>query len=120
MPAEAGCARHHRRFVTNTDDNRGDQFRRSSRPDMGHPTRRQLWVVEDELEDSEAIPATGATAGIPGVWTPDGSTPPADQPSVGGVTASPDTPWTTGQFMACANGDPVTWSGTDWVGGFAP
>jgi hypothetical protein len=70
-----------------------------------------------------AVPATGATAGIPGTWTPPGCTPPASASGAGGVTASPATPWTTGQFMqgtlAGAAGR-MTWSGTGWVGGVAP
>lgn len=69
------------------------------------------------------VPATGATAGAPGVWTPPGSTPPASVSGAGGVTASPDTPWTTGQYMQGAlPGAPgqMTWSGSAWVGGKAP
>ncbi len=70
-------------------------------------------------------PATGATAGAPGTWTPSGSTPPADAAAAGvaGVTASPTTAWTTGQFVQGSTaGVPgeMTWSGTSWVGGKAP
>jgi hypothetical protein len=74
------------------------------------------------------IPATGATAGIPGSWEPAGSTPPnnvanlmAGIPSV--VTASPNTPWTTGQFVQTGTAGVAgraTWTGTAWVGGAAP
>lgn len=48
-----------------------------------------------------AVAATGATAGIPGTWTPAGSTPPADAAAAeaAGVTASPASDWTTGQYV---------------------
>jgi hypothetical protein len=69
------------------------------------------------------VPATGANAGIPGTWTPSGSTPPADAAGAAGIVANPTTPWTTGQYVqgttAGAAGR-MTWSGTGWVGGVAP
>ena len=71
------------------------------------------------------IPATGATAGIPGSWTPAGATPPADLAAVisQGVVASPATAWTSGQYVQTATAGVagrVTWTGTGWVGGAAP
>lgn len=69
------------------------------------------------------IPATGATAGIPGTWTPPGSTPPADLAGATGIVATPPTPWTSGQYVqtqtAGAAGR-ITWTGSAWVGGAAP
>lgn len=70
-------------------------------------------------------PATGATAGIPGSWTPAGAAAPANLSAVAaaGIVASPATPWTTGQFVQTATaGAPgrVTWTGSAWVGGVAP
>ena len=74
------------------------------------------------------FPATGAIAGIPGTWTPAGSTPPATPADLQGgipnaVVASPATGWTTGQFvqtqLAGAAGR-ATWTGSGWVGGIAP
>lgn len=68
-------------------------------------------------------PATGATAGIPGAFTPTGCDLPAGLTSMTGIVASPATPWTTGQYVQTATpGAPgrVTWSGTSWVGGAAP
>jgi hypothetical protein len=67
-------------------------------------------------------PSTGATAGAPGTWTPPGSQPPANAADLGGVTASPATAWTTGQYVQ--TGTPgaagqVHWSGTAWVVGVA-
>lgn len=67
--------------------------------------------------------ATGATAGIPGSWTPAGSTPPASVASIGSVVATPATPWTTGQYVQTGTAGAAgraTWSGTAWVGGVAP
>lgn len=68
-------------------------------------------------------PATGATAGTPGSWTPAGSKAPANAAGASGVTASPTSAWTTGQYVqgstAGAAGE-MTWSGTGWVGGRAP
>ena len=71
--------------------------------------------------------ATGATAGIPGTWTPAGSTPPPDLVTLQGaappITASPATGWTTGQYVQTGTaGAPgrATWTGTGWVGGAAP
>lgn len=75
-----------------------------------------------------AVPATGATAGIPGAWTPSGSAPPASVAALQGgvpnaVTASPATAWTAGQFVQTATSGAAgraTWTGTGWVGGVAP
>jgi hypothetical protein len=68
--------------------------------------------------------STGATAGTPGSYTPSGSDPPnsladliAGVPNA--VTASPNTAWTTGQYILLENGDRAHWSGTAWVTGVA-
>lgn len=72
--------------------------------------------------------ATGATAGIPGTWTPAGSAVPSTPALLAQsipmkVTASPATPWTTGQYVqtdvAGAAGR-ASWTGTAWVSGAAP
>lgn len=72
--------------------------------------------------------ATGATAGIPGTWTPAGSAVPSSPALLAQsvpmkVTASPATPWTTGQYVqtdiAGAAGR-ASWTGTAWVSGAAP
>jgi len=75
--------------------------------------------------DPETVPATGATAGIPGTWTPSGSTPPATVAALQGssVTASPATGWTAGQYVQTGTaGAPgqACWTGSGWVGGPAP
>jgi hypothetical protein len=69
------------------------------------------------------IPATGATAGIPGTFTPPGSTPPANVAGMTGIVASPATPWTSGQFvqtLTAGAAGRASWSGTNWVSGAAP
>lgn len=66
--------------------------------------------------------STSATAGVPGTWSPAGSTPPATAAAAttAGVTASPATAWTTGQYVqgstAGAPGE-MNWSGTAWAAG---
>ena len=73
-------------------------------------------------------PSTGATAGIPGAWTPAGSTPPATPAALAqaepvAVVASPLTAWTTGQYVQTRTAGVAgraTWSGTSWVSGAAP
>jgi hypothetical protein len=68
------------------------------------------------------VPATGATAGIPGTFTPPGSTPPADVAGMAGLVASPTSAWTTGQYVqtgTAGTGGRAHWSGTGWVAGAA-
>ena len=65
-------------------------------------------------------PSTGATAGTPGTWTPDPSTPPANAAGADGVTASPATDWTIGQYVQGSTagvGGEMNWNGTAWVAG---
>ena len=68
-------------------------------------------------------PATGATAGTPGTWTPAGSDAPANLAALQGATpaivASPTTAWTTGQRVVLGDGSAAHWSGTAWVAGQA-
>lgn len=80
------------------------------------------------LYRTPAVPATGATAGIPGTWTPAGSQPPASVADLAAgtpnaVVASPATAWTTGQYVQTQTigaAGRASWSGTNWVGGAAP
>lgn len=71
-----------------------------------------------------AVPATGATAGTPGTWTPGGSTAPADAAAANtaAITATPATAWTTGQFMqgsTVGTAGEMHWDGTTWQTGKA-
>jgi hypothetical protein len=71
--------------------------------------------------------ADGATAGAPGLWTPQGSNPPANvaaliagTPNV--VVASPTTAWTTGQYVQTGTSGAAGeahWDGAAWVAGKA-
>jgi hypothetical protein len=70
-----------------------------------------------------AAPATGATAGTPGTFTPAGSQTPANVAALTGLTASPATAWATGQYVQTAT--PLAagqgfWDGAAWVAGKAP
>ena len=62
--------------------------------------------------------ATGATAGTPGSFTPPGSEAPSNLAGMAGVTASPGTAWTVGQYVATRSQD-VFWNGTAWAAGRA-
>lgn len=62
------------------------------------------------------VTATGATAGTPGTWTPSGAAAPA---STSGITASPTTAWTTGQYVATADSSHHHWDGSAWQSGDA-
>jgi hypothetical protein len=64
--------------------------------------------------------ATGATAGMPGVWTPDGSRAMDDFTQMNTITALPLTAWTTGQHVILGDGTKAYWSGSAWASGTAP
>lgn len=88
----------------------------------GETEAPQLPMPDEVIALFGGTPATGATAGTPGTWTPSGATPPATVAALqaGGVTASPNTLWTTGQFVqtgiAGAPGQ-AHWDGSAWVAG---
>jgi hypothetical protein len=63
------------------------------------------------------VPATGATAGTPGTWTPAGSAPPANLAAASSVTASPTTAWTTGQYVVAGDAAHIHWDGAAWATG---
>lgn len=67
--------------------------------------------------------STGATAGIPGTYTPADSYPPdnfGELTTTHTLTASPSTAWTTGQYIELADGTFAHWNGTAWVAGKKP
>jgi len=70
------------------------------------------WAVPGEVMATGAGPGTGI-----GTFTPSGATPPANFAALTGVTASPATAWTTGQFIQLADGTRANWSGTAWAVG---
>lgn len=64
-------------------------------------------------------PATGATAGTPGTFTPAGSNVPYGITDLGTVVASPLTAWTTGQHVVLGDGTSAFWDGTSYEAGQA-
>jgi hypothetical protein len=81
-------------------------------------------VIEWDLQappnvDKGAVAATGATAGMPGYFTPTGATTPANLAALTGITASPNTAWTAGQYVITADHIGAHWSGSAWVVGVA-
>lgn len=65
--------------------------------------------------------ATGVVAGAPGMFTPEGVTPPA---TIGDLRTAiplpdPDDAWTTDQYVAIGSGN-AYWAGSDWAMGKAP
>jgi hypothetical protein len=70
--------------------------------------------------DSGAVTATGAAAGTPGYFTPSGATTPANLAALTGLTASPATNWTAGQYVITADLLAANWNGTTWVAGKHP
>src|SRR5262245_6706760 len=69
---------------------------------------------------SNRVPATGASAGAPGTWTPSGAQPAANLAGLSGVTASPATAWTTGQYVELRDWSYAHWNGTAWTAGKKP
>jgi hypothetical protein len=65
------------------------------------------------------VAATGATAGIPATLTPTNSYAPADLAGLSTVTATPNTAWTTGQYVQLRDGSTAHWDGSAWVAGAA-
>ena len=69
------------------------------------------------LDDPDEADATGASAGIPGAFTPAGGVRPYDLAALieADLDASPGTAWTTGQYVVLGDGSRAHWSGTAWV-----
>ncbi|MER5632165.1 hypothetical protein [Streptomyces nitrosporeus] len=63
--------------------------------------------------------ATGATAGAPGFFTPDGASIPSNLASLVDVIADPKSAWTTGQSVALGDGSSAFWDGASWAAGIA-
>lgn len=63
------------------------------------------------------VPATGATAGIAGTFTPTNAYAPLNlaELQVSGVVANPLTAWTTGQYVLLRDGSKAHWTSTAWA-----
>lgn len=77
-----------------------------------------MGCTHPDLVEAEA--ATGATAGEPGVFTPEFSDIPADFSEITGITADPATAWTTGQHVVLLDKSKAYWDGSAWAAGEAP
>jgi hypothetical protein len=108
----------------------GGEARTTLTTDISLPLSRKPQIAFGDVNDNEAVPptvvpATGATAGTPGTWTPAGSTPPANAADLAAgvpvtVVASPATAWTVGQSVQTLDAADSYWDGTVWVAGLAP
>lgn len=67
-------------------------------------------------------PATGATAGSPGVFTPTGAAIPVTvgQLQLSAIAATPATAWTAGQHVIVGDSSLAHWDGDSWEAGPAP
>jgi hypothetical protein len=63
--------------------------------------------------------ATGATAGTPGSFTPDGSVAPANLGALASVIATPSSAWTAGQRVILGDASSAHWDGDSWESGSA-
>jgi hypothetical protein len=66
------------------------------------------------------VPATGATMGAPGTFTPAGAGRPANLGAMTGLTATPATAWTSGSYVVLGDGSHAHWNATAWVAGTTP
>jgi len=112
-------------------DNQRDPLRLHARTNYRKYVRgydvnpHETWGGSFDGGGANPIVATIGYAGIPGSFGPPGATIPVNQAAIlgGTIVASPQTGWTTGQFVqsqvAGAAGR-ACWTGTSWVGGAAP
>lgn len=81
------------------------------------------WDGEDWQEGTAPTgPPTGVTAGIPGAFTPEGATVPANITALRALDLledGVDPAWTEGQYVVIGSGN-VHWDGSDWSMGAAP
>lgn len=84
---------------------------------LSAPKVTGTWGAAGNWTVPGTVVATGATAGLPGTFTPPGATPPANLAAMTGITASPATNWTVGQHVEMGNGQDANWNGTAWVAG---
>lgn len=63
------------------------------------------------------VPATSAVAGIPGHYAPTNSYGRANLAAMTGLTASPSSAWTTGQYVTMRDGNKAHWNSTTWIAG---
>lgn len=69
------------------------------------------------LDNPASPPATGATSGTPGHFTPVGAFRPETLADMPGIAATPATAWTTGQYVELQDGSEAHWTGAAWAAG---
>jgi hypothetical protein len=93
----------------------------SSSDDAGaftHPAANVGWTaVTVAVRYKAPAPATGATAGKPGTFTPPGGTIPANLAAMGSIVATPATPWYDGEYVVLGDASEASWNGSAWVAG---
>lgn len=79
------------------------------------PYHAKAWGFVPEFE----IVATGATAGTPGAFTPDGATLPADLAALqaSSIVADPAAAWGTGEYVTLGDDSHAYWTGAAWASG---
>jgi hypothetical protein len=77
------------------------------------------YVVGVHYDEPTKVAATGAIAGTPGSFTPAGCEVPEDLGELAGITATPATAWTAGQYVNVLDGSVAHWNGTAWAVGQA-
>lgn len=77
-----------------------------------------IWTETDD--NVPTPPATGATAGTPGAFTPAGCETPADLAAMSTVTATPSTAWLTGRWVNLGDASKAYWDAVAWTVGTAP
>lgn len=79
------------------------------------------YTMIDSSGNVVVTPATGATAGTPGSFTPTGSAVPASlsalQTAAPPVVASPTAAWAGGQYVVLGDHTTATWNGSAWLAG---
>ena len=79
------------------------------------------FVANGAWTRTSQVAATGASGvSSPGSFTPAGAMAPANLAGMTGVTATPATAWTTGQYVQLGDGSKAHWDGAAWVAGVAP
>lgn len=102
----------------------GGPARSNLTADVSLPLTGKPQIAFGTSTTSAVIPstvvATGATAGTPGTFTPEGAVPAANLAGLATVIASPLTAWTTGQRVVLGDNTAAYWDGDSWNAGSAP
>ena len=78
------------------------------------------FVANGAWTRSSMVVATGASGtAAPGTFSPAGAMAPSNLAAMTGLTATPNTAWTTGMYVRLGDGSTAHWNGTSWVSGIA-